>query len=349
MNVANLNFRRNPALELDRILLMFGICLLHCVCQGRFMHHWPWNVLGCCVPGFVFISGYFGVRFSFSKVIRLYSVAVYASLIAPLVGGAWWTGVWWQEVVRVWNADGGFWFVHAYVLLLVMSPIVNVVFEKCEKREAVLRILPLLLVVFGWGCLRNYNCLAWLIPTSPGLKAESFLTFMAVYCIGRCVRLLHIDERVPLPVKSVVAISLFVLISCTQGFLKAGNNPLCVCLAVVLFLLIKELKMPFVLSRVILFLAPFMFSVYCISGTIYFPFTEPKFFSIIEWCKDSLADRGMPVMVTLIAAAGLAFVVGIVFALPQWLLAKIFNRQLSVFYSFVDSLPERMVRKLEKL
>ena len=76
--------KRNPAIELFRVLLMFGICLLHVQTAaggGRLT-----SVLVSCVPGFVMISGWFGIHFSWRKIFMLYGVAVYASLVIPLVG-----------------------------------------------------------------------------------------------------------------------------------------------------------------------------------------------------------------------------------------------------------------------
>ena len=144
--------KRNPSIELYRILLMFGICWLHCLCQGAWCGMWPRWVLSACVPGFVFISGYFGVKFSVSKALRLYSVPIYASLLAPFVGGAFLHGCYWKEVVRVWHADGGFWFVHAYVILTILAPLINKFFENvsvCQGRRELIRVLlPLSFLVF---------------------------------------------------------------------------------------------------------------------------------------------------------------------------------------------------------
>ena len=188
--------KRDPGIELYRICLMFGICLLHCVCQGKWRGIWPSQLLSFCVPGFVFVSGYFGIRFSFSKVIRLYSIPLYACIIAPLCGGVIGNG-YWREVVRVWDADKGFWFVHAYVLLMVFAPALNVLFEKTYTREQIRIVLPILIAVMGVGVLRNYNHLQWIVPSPAGLQPGSVLTFIAIYCVARIVRIYKIGNSVP--------------------------------------------------------------------------------------------------------------------------------------------------------
>ena len=54
---------RDGAVELYRVALMYGICLLHTVNFGGYQKWWLANVLYTCVVGFVFISGWFGIRF----------------------------------------------------------------------------------------------------------------------------------------------------------------------------------------------------------------------------------------------------------------------------------------------
>lgn len=81
---------RNASIELLRLLLMLGICALHASCQGKFSTRgFPTNILQVCVPCFVFISGYYGIRFSWKKVVNLYFIAMMATLIAPMAG-VWW-------------------------------------------------------------------------------------------------------------------------------------------------------------------------------------------------------------------------------------------------------------------
>lgn len=67
---------RNPAIELFRILAMFGICMIHVSGQGPYRSVWPTNLCCAAVPAFIFISGYFGVRFSVSKLLRLYGFSL---------------------------------------------------------------------------------------------------------------------------------------------------------------------------------------------------------------------------------------------------------------------------------
>lgn len=347
------NKTRDPVIELYRILLMFGICWLHCICQGMWRGMWPRWVLSACVPGFVFISGYFGVRFSVSKTIRLYSVPIYASLLAPFLGGAFLHGCYWKEVIRVWHADGGFWFVHAYVILTIVAPLINKFFENvatCQGvRELFQVLLPIILLVFGWGAALNYNHLRPYVPTSAGLTEASFLTFLAVYSIGRIFGVFELDKRIPVRFAVLCGLLIITLITIVGGPLSAGNNLVTVLLPICVFVVIRPLKLPDMLVRIVLSISPFMFAVYCISGTVYFPFTEPIFFSVIEAIKMWMAFYGASPWVAALIAAVVSFGVGIVCALPQYCIARVMQPYFSKFYTKADALFEVCVARLAEI
>ena len=327
--------KRNPSIELYRIFLMFGICLLHCVCQGKWSGIWPCNLLGFCVPGVVFISGYFGVKFSLSKMIRIYSIPIYASLIAPLCGGAAVDGAYWCEVLRVWAADGGFWFIHAYALLMVLAPFVNALFcDNVKNRVAV--ILPLLVVVFGWGGLLNYNHLRVFVPAPSGLTAGSFLTFLGIYSVGRIFSVYNLGSRIPLMSAIIFTLVIAMVISLSKGYLSAVNNPACLLLAIALFIIFQHLKVGARLSKIVLNISPLMLAVYCISGTIYFPFTRPIFFSVVEFSKEGLYKLGFSIGGSVTLSALAVFIIGILFALPQYVMSCLLESPLHKMFKKID-------------
>lgn len=73
---------RNQSVELLRVLLMLGICGIH---VAAFMGGgWKYldKTLWPCVVAFVFISGYYGVKFSVKKVVRLCGMGVWCAIVA---------------------------------------------------------------------------------------------------------------------------------------------------------------------------------------------------------------------------------------------------------------------------
>lgn len=127
---------RNSSVDLYRCLLMFGICLLHSMTQGG--HNVPWvaNTLYWCVTGFVFISGWYGIRFSFRKVLKLYSISLYCAvmfvILELLVTGED-IGTLSNILRKVWIIAIGHWYVNAYVILMCFAPMVNTLFNVVKS------------------------------------------------------------------------------------------------------------------------------------------------------------------------------------------------------------------------
>ena len=114
---------RESGVELYRIMLMFGICLLHSVIACGHTNINLNHLLLPCVDGFVLISGWFGVKFSWRKVGSLYLQAFYAAFIAEcLIGDGGLAGVFF--LVR------RFWFLHAYIIMMMFAPLINKALES---------------------------------------------------------------------------------------------------------------------------------------------------------------------------------------------------------------------------
>ena len=179
---------RDTGIDLYRIVLMLGICLLHCIHKG--MHDCrPLTMsLLSCVDGFVFISGWCGIRFSWGKVLRLYGVAAYAAIVCALysmMGENCSVNAFLQSTLDLWK---GFWFLHAYVLLMLISPCINAAFESLSEDKLLPVALPLLAIPFCWSFGHDVPILRRFIPGTDGLSAYSGLTFIGVYVAGRLAR-----------------------------------------------------------------------------------------------------------------------------------------------------------------
>lgn len=59
-----MNNNRVIGLDLFRIVMMFGICLIHTCGQGEYRSVILHNMTTPCVVGFAMLSGYFGLQFS---------------------------------------------------------------------------------------------------------------------------------------------------------------------------------------------------------------------------------------------------------------------------------------------
>ena len=114
--------KRDTAIELYRVMLMFGICLLHAIGNSAEPKVWMQNILASCVVGFVFISGWFGIKFTWMKIAKLYGIGLYCALVYGLVAS-------WGEPQYLLSAaklgffklTHGFWFLHAYALMMCLA------------------------------------------------------------------------------------------------------------------------------------------------------------------------------------------------------------------------------------
>lgn len=187
---------RNPAVELYRVGAMFGIVLLHTIVQGGYLRSRGLdNVLLSCVTAFVFISGYFGIRFSVRKIIRLIALGCYCSFIAAVIGGGMccvWDGLF-LDIIRY------HWFLWAYLVLMCFAPMLNLAFEG-ELKEVLPRVVPVILIVFGWSYLTMIPGLKRYCPTVQGFGSLTPLTLIGIYLAARLshkvLASVHLGSRV---------------------------------------------------------------------------------------------------------------------------------------------------------
>ena len=257
--------KRDPTIELYRILLMFGICLFHAVNSCGHQNLWISQSLSACVNAFAMLSGYFGIRFSWKKVVRLYGTGLYAAFVSTallfLVDGKPWSMTFVADSLAQLSA---YWFLHAYVFLMFLAPLIEMVFSKVEgdRRGAVKKVLPLLVLVFGWSFLKGIRPISAYIPTTAGLGSFSGITLAGAYVIGRLMGAFGIFSRVSVKCWLAIFVSMCVVI---PRHFPGYDSPFIMALAVSSFCLFKSnvsaCKSPR-LCRLINLIAPSCFAIY---------------------------------------------------------------------------------------
>lgn len=118
--------KRDTSIELYRVMLMFGICLLHAIGQSLEPKAWMCNILSSCVVGFVFISGWFGIKFSWMKLAKLYGIGIYCALVYGVVASWGESNLLIAAPKLAWfKLTHDFWFLHAYALMMCLTAVVN--------------------------------------------------------------------------------------------------------------------------------------------------------------------------------------------------------------------------------
>ena len=168
--------KRNVNVEVFRVALTFGICLLHTIVFGGYAAPWMQNILSSCVVGFVFISGWFGVKFSWRKLVKLYGIGLYCSFVFAILFVAF--GSCEVDLLRVgmvaFRRLRTNWFLNAYVVMMILAPFINAVTKDLpmltkDTWRQYLVLLPFLAMVWVWGFGRTLPYGAQVLPKTDGL------------------------------------------------------------------------------------------------------------------------------------------------------------------------------------
>lgn len=191
--------KRNENIEVLRCLLMGLIVSHHSFVYGVFssVHSW-WTVLFTTlicwhVDAFLSISGWFGIKFSWMKVLRLYGVIIFYSSLSMIYTLAFEeTGFSWQNV----RITGG-WFGNTYLGLLFFAPFLNagvdyLLSRKGESGGSPLRVWGLFAVLITLSWLPSHGMTAM---EPGGVDGHSLILFVFVYVTVRLLRATLVDSK----------------------------------------------------------------------------------------------------------------------------------------------------------
>ena len=260
---------------------MFAVLLGHVVSNNGVLSTaaFQWHI-----PGFLFITGYFGTRFRISKVVSLLTTCYLCYWLTipfrPLP----------PHVVDLILPHGG-WFLPFYLVLLLMSPLLNAVVADRSSHRTICFYLSALVIV-SWFPLFVSGKHAVMLYV-PGMQGNGLMLMVATYLFGRIMygRITVYGRR------SVfwVGISLFVVLNALSVWLygafpltKTYLSPLALASAMCGFVAFKNLRCPETLGRVICFISPSMFGVYllhecCVRHWQYSGFAQKSPWHAIIW------------------------------------------------------------------
>ena len=293
--------KRDGGVELYRAFLMFGICLLHSATMCGHPNVWMQGLLSPCVNGFVFISGYYGIKFRPSKVFRLYGVGLFCAWAAVTLTR--WhfgaecagTGRYWFDVYRLFKQS--FWFLHAYVVLMLLAPLVDGAMatfrENGDCQRLVWALLPPLMLVFVWAAWTSTPKLQLLAPRSSGVEAYSGLTLLGTYIVARCFRIFDIVPRIGTR-WLIPAVIVLAVLSGPAG-LYDYSTPVALALAAAYFIFFAKFKGGGHLCKLSA-LSPSLFSVYLLHS-------QGFGFIWMKRCEQWLLAQGVPLFAAYFATA----------------------------------------------
>ena len=131
----NITSSRNPNVEVFRCLSMFLIVLTHAHCHGLWQSScalWTFffALLTWHVDGFLSISGWFGIKFAWSKVVRMYGIVCFYSLLSIAYGIVFHPAGYGLKDIKI---SGG-WYGNTYLFLMFLAPFINCGVESLAQK-----------------------------------------------------------------------------------------------------------------------------------------------------------------------------------------------------------------------
>ena len=228
--------KRNPNIELLRIISMMMVLVLHCLSWGGaldyrsgiqlYVYWWLEALAIVAVDVFILISGYFLVKSNF-KAKNVFEVAI--------------TGVWIYSVFFTfiamkidtqeirWNTlfkacvpilTKKFWFVNSYVLMYILSPFINKLIHSLSKK-----CFSMLIVYFVtfFSVRATVFPMTWSQDSTGGM---GIINFIMLYCIGAWIRLYYRkDAKIAKWLSTYFFMSVLLTIS-KVGLIKLGVESL---------------------------------------------------------------------------------------------------------------------------
>lgn len=197
---------RQTNFELMKIISMFYIVIYHVMIHGKFLAHsdgkityiliFIHSLIIIGVNSFVMVTGYF----QYNKKIKL-------TKIISINNATWFYKVLFLSLVLIFNVDvvnqistidkfktimpidyGIYWFINCYIVLYMISPLLNKIIENTNRKQH-LKIIALLCFLFS------------LIPTLTSQEAiqtdigRSTINFILLYFIGSYIAKYPIEEK----------------------------------------------------------------------------------------------------------------------------------------------------------
>lgn len=267
---------RSSNIELLRLVLMLMIVMLHVF---RLELHNNISNTGLYISEllltslffvgvncFVFISGYFGVKFKAKTIVSLLTQALFYSigilLIALALGYKLGLKDYIEAIFPVSSSltYGTWWFVTAYIALLFIAPLLNYSIAYFNKKQMTIILVGMLFL----------NCFSSFIFGNSYISGDgySIYNFITIYVLARYINKYQI--RIPKPFLLYLGASLLIFGVTLFANLEMDkmiepgnryNNPFLILAAVGLFFTFKNMNFS---NQVINTLAPLSFGVYLI-------------------------------------------------------------------------------------
>ena len=187
--------QRNLSLDLLRIIAMMLVLVVHTIgiigvpTAESFINDLIGSIsLSCfnfissgCVNIFILLSGWFGLKFSTTKLANLFFQVIFWNIIAAMVYftlSSDWCGI---DILGIFSLNGSLWFFLSYLCLYILAPVLNGFIENSSKNETKR-------VILFFFAFQTIWCWAFK-GVSFFMQGYSPLSFIGLYLLARYVRI----------------------------------------------------------------------------------------------------------------------------------------------------------------
>lgn len=234
--------KRDSNIELLRIVAMIFIVIFHISihAQGSSLVTHPY-ITGIACTGvnlFILISGYFGIRLKWRSLLNIVAVLVFFNALTlaskcviydykPVISDI---GCLILPVSHSW-----WWFARNYLILMLLSPAINLIIEKSSKKQ----------ILYIIGVLAYFSCVSgYLFENSVNKDGFNLFNFVFIYMIGSCIKRYMQADRIKTTHLAVTYTMSTAALIVYHHFYKfpSYNNPVLIIAAVSLFGLFLKMK-----------------------------------------------------------------------------------------------------------
>ena len=178
---------RESNFELLRLVCMFSIVFYHILLHkinGLSGDYWVYKSLTIImhfgVVVFILISGWFGIKLSIKRILSIYLPLLLYTLLIHFVSLHFQLYEESVKSVLLLKDNNSLWFIQPYLLLCIVSPIVNRSIKKIPKKELRFFLFLTGLVVFVMGFIGNYEV---------ARGGKTLFCFVFLYILGAYLRM----------------------------------------------------------------------------------------------------------------------------------------------------------------
>lgn len=266
---------RQSGIELLRIFAMLIIVFHHAFMYGVYdrsnpAYHYIFDILQLGgklgVNIFVIISAYFmvGKKFKLTRILTLWLTTLFYALIFFIInlfiGDVTLTGVF-KSFFPVFSDH--YWFITTYVLLMFVSPALNIVIKTIPQKKFKIGLLVLVPMLILYRLVAR---MFWLERDFPALTP--FIWFIVLYFIAAYIKLYGIKIKKQILLLALIIVTIFQIVFTKFDRVEIGycwtiGNTL---LAILYFLIFKDFNFR---SKFVNTTASTMVGVYLIHGNFY--------------------------------------------------------------------------------